>query len=100
MNKKNYVALHNHTHYSTLDGYATVDEYIKAALANGMEGIGLTDHGTASGLYKFITRSLKAGITPVPGIEFYVAPENPEGAKVQGPIYYGAGGMSFWGWET
>lgn len=89
---KNYVALHNHSHYSTLDGYATIDEYIKAALDNGMPGIGLADHGTASGLYKFITRTQKAGLIPVPGIEFYVAPENPEGAKCKTPIYYGRGG--------
>lgn len=93
MTNKNYVALHNHSDYSTLDGYATIDEYIKAALEHKMIGIGLSDHGTASGLYKFITRAQKAGLIPVPGIEFYLAPENPEGAKVQGPIYYGKGGQ-------
>ena len=92
MTNKNYVALHNHSDYSTLDGYATIDEYIKAALEHKMIGIGLSDHGTASGLYKFITRAQKAGLIPVPGIEFYLAPENPEGAKAQTPIYYGQGG--------
>lgn len=90
--KKVYTALHNHSHYSILDGYATIDEYIKAAVDNGMPGIGLCDHGSASGLYKFITQAQKAGITPVPGIEFYVAPENPEGAKAKYAIYYGEGG--------
>lgn len=85
---KNYVALHNHSHYSSLDGYATIEEYIKAAVDLGMEGIGLADHGTGSGLYKFITQAQKAGLIPVPGIEFYVAPENPEGAKAQKAIYY------------
>lgn len=89
----NYVALHNHSHYSLLDGYATIDEYIQAAKDNGMIGIGLADHGTASGLYKFITRVKKAGLIPVPGIEFYVAPENPEGAKRKAPVYYGRGGQ-------
>lgn len=89
---ENYVALHNHSHYSTLDGYATIDEFIKAAKDNNMPGIGLTDHGTASGLYKFITRAQEAGIVPVPGIEFYVAPENPEGAECKTPVYYGEGG--------
>lgn len=92
MKEKNYVALHNHSHYSTLDGYATIDEYIKAAKDLGMIGIGLTDHGTASGLYKFITRAQKEGLIPVPGIEFYVAPENPQGAKLKEPMYYGRGG--------
>lgn len=92
MKKKNYVPLHNHSHYSTLDGYATIDEYIKAALENDMIGIGLADHGTASGLYKFITRAQAAGLIPVPGVEFYVAPENKDGAKAKRPIYYGKGG--------
>lgn len=94
MTDKNYVALHNHSDYSTLDGFATVDEYIKAAKNNNMIGIGLSDHGTASGLYKFITRAQKEGIIPVPGIEFYLAPENPEGAKAKEPIYYGRGGRA------
>lgn len=58
-----------------------------------MIGIGLCDHGTAGGLYKFITKAQKAGIIPVPGVEFYLAPENPEGAKKRGPIYYGEGGV-------
>lgn len=89
--QKNYVALHNHSHYSILDGYATIDEYIKAAVDNNMPGIGLCDHGSASGLYKFITQAQRAGITPIPGIEFYVAPENPLGAKQKKPIYYGKG---------
>lgn len=92
MNKKNYVALHNHSDYSALDGYGTIDEYLQAAKDKGMIGIGLSDHGTASGLYKFITRAQKKGLIPVPGVEFYVAPENKKGAKVQGPIYYGPGG--------
>lgn len=92
VNEENYVALHNHSHYSTLDGYATIDEFIEAAKANNMPGIGLTDHGTASGLYKFITRTQAAGLVPVPGIEFYVAPENPLGAKQKLPVYYGEGG--------
>lgn len=94
MTDKNYVALHNHSDYSTLDGFATIDEYIKAAKNNNMIGIGLSDHGTASGLYKFITRAQKEGLIPVPGIEFYLAPENPKGAKVKEPIYYGRGGRA------
>lgn len=92
MTNKNYVALHNHSDYSSLDGYGTIDEYIQAAKNNNMIGIGLSDHGTASGLYKFITRAQAAGLIPVPGVEFYLAPENPEGAKARYPIYYGQGG--------
>lgn len=94
MTEKNYVALHNHSDYSTLDGFATVDEYIKAAKKNNMIGIGLSDHGSASGLYKFITRAQKEGLIPVPGVEFYLAPENPAGAKVKEPVYYSKNGAA------
>lgn len=89
---KSYVGLHNHTDFSVLDGYAKVDEYIEAAKEMGMIGIGLADHGTASGLFELITKSKKAGLIPVPGVEFYVAPENPLGARVRTPIFYGPGG--------
>lgn len=89
---KNYVALHTHSDYSQLDGFGKIDEYIQVAKDLGMIGIGLSDHGTASGLYKFITKAQKAGIIPVPGVEFYLAPENPEGAKVQKAVYYGEDG--------
>lgn len=92
MVNENYVALHNHSDYSALDGYGTIDEYLQAAKDNNMIGIGLSDHGTSSGLYKFITRAQKKGLIPVPGVEFYVAPENKDGAKAKGPIYYGRGG--------
>lgn len=89
---KSYVGLHNHTDFSILDGYAKVDEYIEAAKEMGMIGIGLADHGTASGLFELITKSKKAGLIPVPGVEFYIAPENPLGARVRTPIFYGPGG--------
>lgn len=90
--ERKYVPLHIHSHYSILDGYATVDEYIETAKEMGLPGLGLSDHGSASGLYKFINGCKKAGITPVPGVEFYVAPKNPEGARAQSPVYYGKGG--------
>lgn len=93
MSKKNYVALHTHSDFSLLDGFGKVEEYIQVAKELDMIGIGLSDHGTASGLYKFITEAKKAGIIPVPGVEFYLAPENPEGAKVKDPIFYGEGGI-------
>lgn len=90
--EKNYVGLHNHSHYSLLDGFATVDEYINAAKSMNMIGVGLTDHGTAAGLYEFITKAQSNGLIPIPGVEFYVAPENPDGAKVQKAVYYGPNG--------
>lgn len=91
---KNYVPLHNHSHYSTLDGFATIEEYVEICKKFGFPGFGLADHGTASGLYRFITKMQSAGLIPVPGVEFYVAPENPKGAKAKEPIYYGKGGKA------
>lgn len=94
MNSKNYVPLHNHSHYSTLDGFATIEEYIKICKEFGFPGFGLADHGTASGLYRFITKMQGAGLIPVPGVEFYVAPENPKGAKAKEQIFYGQNGKA------
>lgn len=91
---KNYVPLHNHSHYSTLDGFATIEEYVEICKKFGFPGFGLADHGTASGLYRFITKMQSAGLIPVPGVEFYVAPENPKGAKTKEPIFYGKGGKA------
>lgn len=90
--EKIYVPLHNHSHYSQLDGYATIDEYVKVSKEFGFPGFGLADHGTASGLYSFIKKMQAEGLIPVPGVEFYVAPENPQGAKLKEAFYYGEGG--------
>lgn len=90
--EKIYVPLHNHSHYSQLDGYATIDEYVKVSKEFGFPGFGLADHGTASGLYSFIKKMQAEGLIPVPGVEFYVAPENPKGAKLKEAFYYGEGG--------
>lgn len=90
--QKIYVPLHNHSHYSQLDGYATIDEYVKVSKEFGFPGFGLADHGTASGLYSFIKKMQAEGLIPVPGVEFYVAPENPKGAKLKEAFYYGEGG--------
>lgn len=92
MCKKNYVPLHNHSHYSALDGYGTIDEYVEMAKELGFTGFGLADHGTASGIYSFIKKMQDAGLTPVPGVEFYVAPENELGAKAKHQIFYGENG--------
>lgn len=89
---KQFVNLHAHSHYSILDGYAKIDEYVDKAKNRGDIGVGLTDHGTMAGIYEFITKANAAGLKPVPGFEAYVAPENPEGAKVQHAVFYGPDG--------
>lgn len=87
-----FVNLHNHSDYSLLDGYASVGEYVDRAAELGQTAIGLTDHGSLGGLYGFMAACMDKGIKPVPGIEAYVAPLGPEGARVHHPVYYGEGG--------
>lgn len=87
--KPEYVSLHTHTHNSLLDGYSKNNEYIDHAVELGHRGLGISDHGNLRGVYSFINEARSKGITPVPGVEFYVAPINPEGARVQEPVFYG-----------
>lgn len=89
----NFVNLHNHSDYSLLDGFGTVDEYIARAVEMEQPALGLTDHGNVCGLFSFIQKCNKAGIKPIPGIEAYVAPVNPMGAKVHQPVRYGKPGQ-------
>ena len=39
-----YSALHNHSHYSLLDGYATPKEYLEQAKKDGCKALGFSDH--------------------------------------------------------
>jgi len=87
-----FASLHTHSHNSVLDGYSTIPEYIARASEIGMRGMGLSDHGNLFGINDFLKGTKAAGIKGLPGCEFYVAPENPEGAFVQGPVFYGPDG--------
>lgn len=68
-----FVHLHNHTHYSLLDGACSVDGLIQAAVENKMPAVGLTDHGVNFGLLEFYQKAKKAGVKPIMGCEVYVA---------------------------
>jgi DNA polymerase-3 subunit alpha len=68
-----YVHLHNHTHYSLLDGLQKVDPMLDAVKAMGMEAIAMTDHGTLSGVVEFYKAAKAKGIKPIIGMETYVA---------------------------
>lgn len=87
-----FISLHTHSHASLLDGFSTNSEYVERTLELGMRGLGLTDHGNLHGIADFLRTTKSAGILGVPGCEFYVAPENPQGALVQEPVFYGPGG--------
>ena len=67
-----FIHLHNHTHYSLLDGATTVDSLLNAALENKMPAVALTDHGVMSGAIEFYKKAKKKGIKPIIGSEFYI----------------------------
>lgn len=87
-----FVSLHTHSHYSLLDGFSTITEYIEEAVRLGQFGLGISDHGSTSSVFELVTESKKQGLTPIPGAEFYVAPDNPDGAKAQRRLFYGPNG--------
>ena len=71
----NFVQLHNHTHYSLLDGASKIPDLVKRAKELGMPAIGITDHGNMHGAYEMWSDAVNAGIKPIIGIEAYVTPE-------------------------
>jgi DNA polymerase-3 subunit alpha len=71
-----YAHLHVHTEYSMLDGAARLKELFKEVKAQGMTHVAMTDHGNMFGAAEFHRQAKDAGITPVIGIEAYVAPES------------------------
>ena len=68
-----FVHLHNHTHYSLLDGLTKVPELVEFVKNDGMEAVAVTDHGTMSGLVELYKECNAAGIKPLLGLEAYVA---------------------------
>ncbi|HTT59881.1 MAG TPA: DNA polymerase III subunit alpha [Acidimicrobiales bacterium] len=68
-----FVHLHNHTEYSMLDGAARVDEMVLAARADGQSAIAITDHGNLYGVIDFYEACRKNGLTPIIGLEAYMA---------------------------
>ena len=68
-----FVHLHNHTHYSLLDGLTKIPELVEFVKNDGMEAVAVTDHGTMSGLVELYKECNAAGIKPLLGLEAYVA---------------------------
>jgi len=67
-----FVHLHNHSHYSLLDGACRIDDLIKGAVENNMSAVALTDHGVMFGAIEFYKKAEKAGIKPIIGMEAYI----------------------------
>ncbi len=68
-----FVHLHNHTHYSLLDGLTKIPELVEFVKNDGMEAVAVTDHGTMSGLVELYKCCNDEGIKPILGLEAYVA---------------------------
>ncbi|MBQ6149450.1 DNA polymerase III subunit alpha [Candidatus Saccharibacteria bacterium] len=73
LKRSDFVHLHNHTHYSLLDGLTKIPELVNFVKNDGMEAVAVTDHGTMSGLVELYETCNDAGIKPILGLEAYVA---------------------------
>ncbi len=69
-----FVHIHNHTDFSLLDGAASIPKLVAKAASMGMKHLAVTDHGNMFGVLHFYRECIKAGIHPLIGSEFYVAP--------------------------
>lgn len=72
---KEFVHLHNHSHYSLLDAICTIDGLVNAAVADKMRAVALTDHGVMFGALEFYKKCKSANIKPIVGFEAYVVQE-------------------------
>ena len=71
-----FVHLHVHTEYSMLDGAAKIAKLAARAQELGMPAVAMTDHGNMFGAYEFQKTVAAAELTPIIGIEAYVAPQS------------------------
>jgi DNA polymerase-3 subunit alpha len=69
-----YINLHAHTHYSPMDGYSTVDEYMLRLKEIGADAMAITDHGTLAGHRDFQRATKENGVKPILGVEAYLSP--------------------------
>ena len=86
MASDSFVHLHVHTEYSMLDGAAKIAKLTARAKDLGMPAVAMTDHGNMFGAYEFQKTVVGAGLTPIIGIESYVAPVSRFHRE---PVYWG-----------
>ena len=67
-----FVALHNHSDYSLLDGASQLPSLVRRAKELGMPALALTDHGVMYGAIELLKQCGRAGIKPIIGNEMYV----------------------------
>lgn len=71
-----FVHLHNHSHYSILEGLPHPKSYIKAAKKHGMPAVALTDTSNIHGCHELYKYALEEGIKPILGTEIYLQSQN------------------------
>ncbi len=76
-----FVHLHNHTHYSLLDGLPKIKDFVAEAKKYDMPALAITDHGTMYGVIEFYEECKKQNIKPIIGVEFYLSRRNMEDKK-------------------
>jgi len=72
--RETFVHLHVHTEYSVLDGACRLEDLLQKASAWEMPALAITDHGNLCGAVDFMSKTSKAGIKPILGVEVYMAP--------------------------
>jgi DNA polymerase-3 subunit alpha len=76
MSERPFVHLHCHSHYSLLDGAASIDRLVNRAAEHGMNSLALTDHGNLHGALEFYRKAKAVGVNPIIGYEAYIAPKS------------------------
>ncbi|BDM74547.1 DNA-directed DNA polymerase (plasmid) [Streptomyces nigrescens] len=91
MSGKRFVHLHNHTEYSMLDGAQKLKPMFAEVARQEMPAIAMSDHGNMFGAYEFqqVAKDY-AGVTPIIGIEAYVAPSSRHSRQRE---FWGPGGQ-------
>ncbi len=71
-----FTHLHNHSHYSLLDGLPKIGDFLDYVKELGMDSVALTDHGNIYGAIEFFKEAKKRNIKPIIGCEVYLAYES------------------------
>ena len=68
-----FVHLHNHSHYSLLQGLTKIPDMVARAKEHSMEALAITDYGSMYGCIEFYKTCRKHNIKPIIGVDAYMA---------------------------
>ncbi len=74
MTERDFVHLHTHSHYSLLEALPKIEDLVAAAKADGQTALAITDAGNMYAAIEFYKECKSAGIKPIIGVDFFVAP--------------------------